>query len=241
MSSSGQVLIVDDDASVRAMLAEYLSAHGYAVSQADAGEAMRAEIERSLPDIILLDIRMPGEDGLSLVRYLRTHYDVGIIMVTASGELVDRVVGLEIGADDYITKPFDPRELLARVKSVVRRLQARAPADKPAQKQGTSQTVRVGRCSLDLEAHCLLDDTGAEIPMTAMEFDLLRVFASHPNRVLSRDQLLTLTRNREWEPFDRSIDIRIARLRRKIEPDSEHPQAIRTVRNAGYMFVPTTG
>jgi len=238
MSSSGQVLIVDDDASVRAMLAEYLSSHGYAVSQADAAEAMRAEIERSLPDIILLDIRMPGEDGLSLVRYLRSHYDVGIIMVTASGELVDRVVGLEIGADDYVTKPFDPRELLARVKSVMRRLQARAPADKPAQKQGTSQTVRVGRCSLDLESHCLLDDMGAEIPMTAMEFDLLRVFASHPNRVLSRDQLLTLTRNREWEPFDRSIDIRIARLRRKVEPDPEHPQAIRTVRNAGYMFVP---
>jgi two-component system, OmpR family, response regulator len=212
MSSSGQVLIVDDDASVRAMLADYLSSHGYVVAQAEAGEAMRAEIERSLPDLILLDIRMPGEDGLSLVRYLRSRYDVGIIMVTGSGELVDRVVGLEMGADDYVTKPFDPRELLARVKSVMRRL--------------------------DLESHRLIDDTGAEIPMTAMEFELLRVFATHPNRVLSRDQLLTLTRNREWEPFDRSIDIRIARLRRKIECDPERPQAIRTVRSAGYMFVP---
>jgi two-component system phosphate regulon response regulator OmpR len=234
--SNGQILIVDDDASVRAMLADYLSSHGYAVAQAEAGEAMRAEIERSLPDIVLLDIRMPGEDGLSLVRYLRSHYDVGIIMVTASGELVDRVVGLEVGADDYVTKPFDPRELLARVKSVMRRLQARAPADAPA--QAASQTVRMGRCRLDLDSHRLLDDTGADIPMTAMEFDLLRVFASHPNRVLSRDQLLTLTRNREWEPFDRSIDIRIARLRRKIEADPEKPQAIRTVRSAGYMFVP---
>jgi len=130
MSSSGHILIVDDDASVRAMLAEYLSGHGYSVAEAEAGDAMRAEIERSLPDIILLDNRLPGEDGLSLVRYLRNHYDVGIIMVTASGELVDRVVGLEVGADDYVTKPFDPRELLARVKSVMRRLQARAPAER---------------------------------------------------------------------------------------------------------------
>ncbi len=238
MSSSGRVLIVDDDSSVRAMLCEYLSSHGYAVAQAETGEAMRAEIERSLPEIVLLDIRMPGEDGLSLVRYLRSHYDVGIIMVTASGELVDRVVGLEIGADDYITKPFDPRELLARVKSVMRRLQARPPAEKAAHDNGACKMLRVGRCNLDLESQRLLEETGAEIPMTAMEFDLLRVFAAHPNRVLSRDQLLTLTRNREWEPFDRSIDIRIARLRRKIEPDPEHPQAIRTVRSAGYMFVP---
>ena len=179
---------------------------------------------------------------MSLARYLRERYDVGIIMVTASGEVIDRIVGLEIGADDYVAKPFDPRELLARVKSVMRRMQARASAEAPAPTGAPeAQRVRVGRCHLDVDSRRLFDDGGQEVQMTAMEFDLLRVFVGNPNRVLSRDQLLTLTRNREWEPFDRSIDIRIARLRRKIEPDPEHPQAIRTVRSAGYMFVPTTG
>jgi DNA-binding response OmpR family regulator len=242
MATSGEVLVVDDDVDVRTMLAEYLSAQGYAVVEAADGEAMRLEIDRHLPDVILLDVRLPGEDGLSLARYLRERYDVGIIMVTASGEVIDRIVGLEIGADDYVAKPFDPRELLARVKSVMRRMQARDPTEAPAP-TGTAavQRVAVGRCLLDVESRRLFDATGQEVQMTAMEFDLLRVFIGNPNRVLSRDQLLTLTRNREWEPFDRSIDIRIARLRRKIESDPEHPQAIRTVRSAGYMFVPTAG
>ena len=242
MATSGEVLIVDDDVDVRSMLAEYLSAQGYAVVEAADGEVMRREIDRHLPDVILLDVRLPGEDGLSLARYLRERYDVGIIMVTASGEVIDRIVGLEIGADDYVAKPFDPRELLARVKSVMRRMQARAPTEASAP-GGTAaaQRVAVGRCLLDVESRRLFDAAGQEIQMTAMEFDLLRVFIGNPNRVLSRDQLLTLTRNREWEPFDRSIDIRIARLRRKIEADPEHPQAIRTVRSAGYMFVPTVG
>ncbi len=242
MTTSGEVLIVDDDVDVRTMLAEYLSAQGYAVVEAADGEAMRREIDRHLPDVILLDVRLPGEDGLSLARYLRERYDVGIIMVTGSGETIDRIVGLEIGADDYVTKPFDPRELLARVKSVMRRMQARALAEAPTPAGAPEvQRVRVGRCQLDVDSRRLFDEGGQEVQMTAMEFDLLRVFIGNPNRVLSRDQLLTLTRNREWEPFDRSIDIRIARLRRKIEPDPEHPQAIRTIRSAGYMFVPTTG
>ena len=236
LAGSGHVLIVDDDASVRSMVAEYLSEHGYAVTQADGGVAMRAEIERSLPDVVLLDVRMPGEDGLTLARFLRERYDVGIIMVTGAGEVVDRVVGLEIGADDYVTKPFDPRELLARLKSVMRRIQA-SPPSSPS---GTAppNRVPVGRCMLDLASHQLFDGDGAELPMTAMEFDLLKVFVEHPNKVLTRDQILTATRNREWEPFDRSIDIRIARLRRKVEADPENPQAIRTVRGAGYMFIP---
>jgi DNA-binding response OmpR family regulator len=239
MATSGEILIVDDDVDVRSMLAEYLSAQGYAVAAAADGDAMRREIDRHLPDVILLDVRLPGEDGLSLARYLRERYDVGIIMVTASGDVIDRVVGLEVGADDYVAKPFDPRELLARVKSVMRRMQARDAGEAAAPTAAAAdRRVRVGRCQLDVDSRRLFDAAGEDVPMTAMEFDLLRVFIGNPNRVLSRDQLLTLTRNREWEPFDRSIDIRIARLRRKIEPDPEHPQAIRTVRSAGYMFVP---
>lgn len=238
MSSNGRLLIVDDDASVRSMLCEYLGGHQYEVSQADSGEAMRAQLERDLPDLILLDVRLPGEDGLTLARYLRERYDVGIIMVTASGDVIDRVVGLEVGADDYVAKPFDPRELLARVKSVMRRMQARTGTE-AAPEAPAPQRVRVGRCWLEVEPRRLFDDAGEEIAMTAMEYDLLRVFVANPNRVLSRDQLLTHTRNREWEPFDRSIDIRIGRLRRKIEADPEQPRTLRTVRNAGYMFVPT--
>jgi DNA-binding response OmpR family regulator len=239
MAGNTSVVIVEDDREVREMLAEYLSSHGYEVQQADSGTAMRAEIERRLPDVVLLDVRLPGEDGLTLARYLRERYDVGIIMVTAAGEAVDRVVGLEIGADDYVTKPFDPRELLARMKSVLRRLQAKPAA--PAPNVPAPQRVPVGRCVLDLASHQLFDGAGLEVPITGMEFELLKVFVEHPNKVLSRDQILTLTRNREWEPFDRSIDIRIARLRRKIEADPEKPQAIRTVRGAGYMFVPARG
>jgi DNA-binding response OmpR family regulator len=241
MSRPDRVLVVDDDPSVCAMLVEYLGGHRYDVRSAGSGTAMREAIERDLPDLVLLDIRLPGEDGLTLARYLRERYDVGIIMVTASGDVIDRVVGLEVGADDYIAKPFDPRELLARVKSVLRRMQAK-PQDEaapPAAADTGVKRVRVGRCWLEVEPRRLFEDSGDEISMTAMEYDLLRVFVSNPNRVLSRDQLLMRTRNREWEPFDRSIDIRIGRLRRKVERDpAGEPKTIRTVRNAGYMFVP---
>ena len=197
---------------------------------------MRAEIERATPDVVLLDLRLPREDGLTLARYLRERYDVGIIMVTGAGEVVDRIVGLEVGADDYVTKPFDPRELLARVKSVLRRSQARPATDAPVDR--AAQRVSFGRCRLDLASHQLFDGEGREIPITSMEFDLLRAFAEHPGKALSRDRILTLTRNREWDPYDRSIDIRIARVRRKIELDPENPQLIRTVRGVGYMYVP---
>jgi two-component system phosphate regulon response regulator OmpR len=235
-TGSGAVLVVEDDAEVRGMIVEYLASHGFDVAQAQSGDSMRAQLQRAVPDVVLLDVNLPGEDGLSLARYLRERYDLGIIMVTAAGDVVDRIVGLEVGADDYIAKPFDPRELRARVKSVLRRVQERpAQAARPA--APGSRRVAVGPCQLDLDTHQLFGADGAEIALTGMEFDLLRVFVEHPNRVLSRDQLLTLTRNREWEPFDRSIDIRIARLRRKIEADPEVPQIIKTVRGAGYVFV----
>jgi len=247
MDARTRLLVVDDDASVRTLLREYLEGHGFAVVEAATGTQMREHIEHELPDAVLLDIRLPGEDGLLLARYLREHYDVGIIMVTASGDLVDRVVGLELGADDYIAKPFDLRELLARLKSVLRRLQAKPTGEKEQQPQPQPQhqplasprRQRFGRCEIDVESRRMFELGGAEVTITAMEFDLVTAFLANPNRVLSRDQLLLHTRNREWEPFDRSIDIRIGRLRRKVEPDpTGEPRCIRTVRNAGYMFVP---
>ena len=228
-----RVLIVDDDPSVRKMLAEYLATHGYEVAQAASGEAMRAELERAAPAVVLLDVGLPGEDGLTLARYLRERHDVGIIMVTGAGDVVDRVAGLEVGADDYIAKPFDPRELRARLKSVLRRLEKKESSPK------RQSSVNIGSCSLDLKARTLSDAKGREVPITSMEFDLLKALVEHPNQVLSRDQLLTMTRNREWEPFDRSIDIRITRLRRKVEDDPAHPRVIKTVRGAGYMYIPS--
>jgi two-component system phosphate regulon response regulator OmpR len=238
MPTNGRVLVVDDDPSVRDVLAEYLGGHGYEVVQADRGTAMREAVEASLPDVVLLDLNLPGEDGLSLARFLRERYDVGIIIVTGTTGVADRVAGLEIGADDYVMKPFELRELLARIKSVLRRMQARAPAAAATGSAKPSAKFVIGACTLDMSSHQLFAADGHEIPLTAMEFDLLKVFLERPNQVLTRDQLLTLTRNREWEPFDRSIDIRIARLRRKIESDPDKPQAIRTVRGTGYVFVP---
>ena len=240
MALNGRILIVEDDVSVREMLAEYLGTHGYEVTQADGGVVMREAVEKTLPDVVLLDVNLPGDDGFTLARFLRERYDVGIIMVTGSADVADRVAGLEVGADDYVVKPFDLRELRARVKSVIRRMQARPPTLTGGRSAGCGGFVTCagGHARLDLASHQLFASDGREIPLTGMEFDLLKVFLERPNQVLNRDQLLTLTRNREWEPFDRSIDIRIARVRRKIEDDPEHPQAIRTVRGTGYMFVP---
>jgi DNA-binding response OmpR family regulator len=229
-----RVLVVDDDPEICNLLAEYLSTHGYEVALADCGEAMRSEIERAAPAVVLLDIGLPGEDGLALARFLRERYRMGIIMITGADDVVDRVVGLEVGADDYITKPFDLREVRARLRSVLRRMKDKA-AEPPREQAGF---VPVGRCRLDLRSHQLSDRNGREVALTAMEFDLLRALVERPNQVLSRDELLTLTRKREWEPFDRSIDILIGRLRRKLEEDPDRPSALRTIRGAGYMFVP---
>ena len=239
MAHAGCVLVVDDDPSIREMLADDLGAHGFSITQAGDGDTMRAELGRATPDVVLLDLRLPREDGLTLARYLRERHDVGIIMVTGAGEVVDRILGLEVGADAYVTKPFDPRELLARIKSVMRRAKARPAADAEAPASATPQRLRFGHCRLDIGSHQLFDANGGEIPLTSMELDLLKIFAEHPGKALSRDRILTLTKNREWDPYDRSIDIRIARLRRKVEADSENPQVIRTVRGVGYMFVPS--
>ena len=239
-SENINVLVVDDDPDIRELLQDYLSEHGYNVEQAEDGKSLRQQLEKQLPLVVLLDVGLPGEDGLSIARYLREHYDIGIIIVSGAGETVDRIVGLEIGADDYISKPFDPRELRARLKNVARRYQLTNKAPDQAAAPVTEKAeITFGPCTLNLTTYQLVSATGQEIPITNMEFDLLKVFAERPNRPLSRDQLLNLTQNREWDPYDRSIDIRITRLRKKIEPEPEKPQIIKTVRGVGYMFVPT--
>jgi two-component system phosphate regulon response regulator OmpR len=227
------LLIVDDEVDVREVLEEYFTSHGYATIGAENAAAARALAAKHPIDLALVDINMPGEDGLSLARHLRERYkSLAIVMLTSAGTVVDRIVGLEMGADDYVPKPFDPRELAARVKSVLRRTSAGNRADIGAEK------IRVGRCVLDLAAHRLTDETGAEVAMSPLEFDLLKALAEQPNRPLSRERILNLSQKRDWDPFDRSVDLRVMRLRKKIEPDPEHPRYIRTVRNEGYIFVP---
>jgi two-component system phosphate regulon response regulator OmpR len=235
-----RVLVVDDDPDVRDLLEDYLSDSGYEVVCADGAAPAREALDGSPCGLVLLDVGLPGEDGLSLARYVREHFDIGIIMISGAGETLDRIIGLEVGADDYLAKPFDPRELRARLKSVLRRYQRPAQAAAP-EPSPSGRRVQVGRCVLDLDSRQLFDGDGTEIPLTRMEFELLEVLVQRPNRPLSRDQILTLTQNRDWDPFDRSVDIRIARLRRKIEPDPDKAQTIRTVRGVGYMYVPWRG
>jgi len=236
MTGKPHIVVVDDEADIRETIQDYMELHGFAVTAAEGGEALRRIVEEQPIDLVLLDINMPGEDGLSLARFLRERGGVGIVMLTAAGEVVDKIVGLEVGADDYIAKPFDLRELMARTKAVLRRIQAQPAADEGAELR--ENQVTFGDCLLDLDSHKLFGDDGSEIAITSMEFDLLKVFAEHPNRVLNRDQLLDMAHNRGWEPFDRSIDIRITRLRKKIEADPSKPQVIKTVRGAGYIYVP---
>ena len=231
------IVVADDEPDVRETVEEYLSMNGFRVSTAESGATVRRIVADQAVDLVVLDVRMPGEDGLSLARHLREHYPVGIVMLTAVGTMVDRVVGLEMGADDYIPKPVDLRELLARVKAVLRRLK---PAAVLAEASGAAANeVAFGDCRLNLDSHKLFDRDGQEIALTSMEFDLLKAFAEHPNRVLSRDRLLDLAHSRDWEPFDRSIDVRIARIRKKVEVDPTKPQLIKTIRGSGYLFSPT--
>jgi DNA-binding response OmpR family regulator len=233
VSPKATILVVDDEPDVREVLQEYFVAHGYAAICAESASTARAMAAAHPIDLALVDIHMPGEDGLSLARHLRERYaKIAIIMLTSAATVVDRIVGLEMGADDYVPKPFDPRELAARVKSVLRRTSSAAGADIGAAR------VRIGRCVLDVAAHRLTDESGAEVPMSPLEFDLLKALAEHPNRALSRERILNLNQQRDWDPFDRSVDLRIMRLRKKVEPDPLHPRFIRTVRNEGYIFVP---
>jgi len=246
MSGSPRLVIVDDEPELRQILSEYLAKHGFAVRTAASGRELEARLAEEPADMLILDVTMPEEDGLSIARRIRASSSIPIVMLTAANDVVDRVVGLEVGADDYVTKPFDLRELRARIRAVLRRSEHAAPVPGTeavqARLTGPRPTtlpdhmVRFGQVMLDMEAHCLLKDDGEVLPLTSMEFDLLRAFAQNPNRVLSRDRLLDLAHNRGWEPFDRSIDIRIARLRRKIEPDPSKPQVIKTVHGAGYVF-----
>lgn len=234
--AEAEIIVVEDEPGIREMLREYLCGHGFSVRLAESAAACRRLLAEQQADLILLDINMPGEDGLSLARWLRGQPQgsaMGIIMLTAEADVVDRVVGLEVGADDYVAKPFDLRELRARIRTVLRRLK---PVDMPQQQVRPLDTVRFGSRLLHLGGRKLYDANGLEIPLTAMEFDLLKTFAAHPDRVLSRDQLLDLAHHGQWEPFDRSIDIRIARLRRKIEADPAHPLVLKTVHGAGYLF-----
>ena len=233
MNESAHIVVVDDDVDVRETVAEYLRRNGFAVTEADGGAALR-EVMASRPiDLALLDINMPGDDGLTLAREIRGSGPAGIIMLTANNDDLDKIVGLEVGADDYITKPFNPRELLARVKAVLRRARSG-----DGQTATLGREVQMGKCRLNLDERKLYEADGAEVPLTTMEFDLLRTFAENPRRVLSRDQLLDLAHSKEMEPFDRSIDTRITRIRRKIEPDPAKPDCLRTVRGVGYVYNP---
>jgi len=235
MDEKESLLVVDDESELVEILVEYFSGQGFSVRSAGNAAQARAAIEAEAPRLAILDIRMPGEDGLSLARWIREHHKgVGIIMLTTAADVVDRIIGLELGADDYVPKPFELRELLARVKSVSRRL-----ADSGGQPAAPGPGhFRFGRCELDLAARTLTDAEGKAIPLTAMEFDLLKVFTENVGRVLNRDQLMELAHHRGWEVFDRSIDLRIMRLRRKIEIDPEKPEVIKTVRGVGYMYMP---
>ncbi|HEV2302324.1 MAG TPA: response regulator [Stellaceae bacterium] len=234
MSDSSHILIVDDQQEICDVVHEYLSGEGYRVSIAHDGAGMRRAMAQSRVDLVILDLMLPGEDGLTLARSLRDESGVGIIILTGRGETVDRIIGLEMGADDYLPKPFHLRELLARVKSVLRRVTSRT-----ADKSGQQRTkARFAGWQLDLSSRELLSPGGEEVRLTTGEFDLLAAFVNNANQVLTRDRLLDLARNREAGPFDRTIDVQVGRLRRKLEENPQKPTMIKTVRGSGYIFTP---
>jgi two-component system OmpR family response regulator len=240
MSDPVHVLVVDDEPRIRTMLRHYLVDEGFKVSDAGDGADMRAVLEREAIDIVLLDLMMPGEDGLSLARYIRQRSEIPIIILTGKGDLIDRVVGLETGADDYITKPFELREILARIRAVIRRAapltSTSASVPSLATYVNASEVFAFEGWRLDLLRRELRRQTGELVPLTAGEFELLCALVRHPHRVLNRDQLIDLVKGREWAAYDRGVDTQVMRLRKKIETDSSNPRLIKTVRGGGYVF-----
>ena len=234
MADAEHILVVDDDPDTREELEQYLTGKGFRVTTADGGAAMRQVLERDAADLIILDLRMPGEDGLALTSRIRKSSDAGIIILTGTGDEVDHVVGLELGADDFVSKPADLRQLLARIRSVLRRVGAASgerAGDHPP-------LLAFADWTLDLAARQLTSPQGSEVSLTTAEFDLIAGMAKSANRVLSRDQLLEMIHGRDWSPFDRSVDNLVSRLRRKIEADAKDPKLIKTVRGVGYVFTP---
>ncbi len=237
--SATHVAVVDDESAITQLVAGYLGGHGYRVSQLHGGAALFDLMAADPPLLVLLDLGLGDEDGLAIARRLREHHRCGLVIVTGRSDAVDKIVGLEVGADDYVTKPFDLRELLARIKAVQRRLEPAPAAASPAATATAARTtLRFAGWTLDAAARTLVDPDRREVALTSGEFDLLATFARHPGRVLSRDFLLESTRGRESGPFDRTIDVQVGRLRRKNETDPENPQIIKSVRGAGYLFVP---
>lgn len=238
METLPTILVVDDDREIRSLLADYLDANGCRTVTATNGNDMRRALDQSRIDLIVLDLTLPGEDGLTLCRNLRVHArhaSVPVIMLTARGEPLDRILGLEMGADDYLAKPFEPRELFARIRSVLRRTHALPPNMALSE----AQRMQFGDWTLDLIGRHLMNDQGVMVALSGAEFRMLKVFLEHPNRVLNRDQLLELTQGREADPFDRSIDIQISRLRQKLGDDARTPRIVKTVRNEGYVLATT--
>lgn len=243
MKTVPHILVVDDDREIRTLLSRYLAGQGYQATVAADGREMREVLATRAVDLIVLDLMLPGEDGLALCRWIRSHSPMPVVMLTARGDDVDRIVGLEMGADDYLAKPFNPRELVARIHAVLRRT-GRAPGGNAGDAFGEpaadrEEILSFASWTLDVGARRLTAPDGTLVPLSAGEFGLLTAFLSHPQRVLSRDRLLDLAKGREAQPFDRSIDVQVGRLRRKIEQDPSEPQLIITVRGGGYMFAPT--
>lgn len=231
---STQLLIVDDDREIRTLLADYLQTHGYRCLMAADGNAMWDQLQKNSIDLIVLDLNLPGDDGLVLCRNLRAKSAIPVIMLTARGEPLDRILGLEMGADDYLPKPFEPRELLARIRSVLRR-----SAAQDQRSTDKVQFLRFAGWTLDLIARHLIDPNEMVVVLSGAEFRMLKIFLEHPNHVLNRDQLLNMTQGRDADPFDRSIDIQISRIRQKLGEDARAPQIIKTVRNGGYVLAVT--
>lgn len=232
MDTSSKILIVDDDRDIRSLLADYLDGHGYSTMMAADGNAMWAALDSNQIDLVVLDLNLPGDDGLTLCRNLRAKSSMPVIMLTARSEPLDRILGLEMGADDYLPKPFEPRELLARIRSVLRRTQSATLGSNGEQ----IQRMKFADWTLDLTARHLISPDDMVIALSGAEFRMLTIFLDHPNRILNRDQLLNMTHGRDADPFDRSIDIQISRLRQKLREDARSPQIIKTVRNGGYVL-----